>query len=79
MWRSKDNYEDQLGTEAAQCPVCKAILGKRNCDIIFIAHCEECRATFTWRPLGTIPNVTLDKDIKRVQRYCDKYGCYCRT
>lgn len=63
MWRSKDKYEDQPRTETAQCPVCRAILGKRDCDTIFMAHCEECKATFYWRPWETKPTVKMDKDI----------------
>lgn len=77
MWRSKERREDQPRTETAQCPVCKAILGKRNCDTIFMAHCEECRAVFTWKPREDSPIVVMDKDIKRTIIYCDKNGCRC--
>lgn len=63
MWRSKDKYEDSSKLEAAQCPVCHAILGKRDKDTIFIAHCEECKATFHWKPWTVKPSVTMDKDI----------------
>lgn len=74
MWRSKDRDEETI-----QCPVCRAILGKRDKTTIFMAHCEECRATFTWRSGETKPTVVMDKDIKKVHRYCDKNGCYCRS
>lgn len=78
MWRSREKNEDS-NIEPAQCPVCKAILGKRDKSTIFIAHCEECRATFTWRMSETKPTVMMDKDVKKHRRYCDKDGCYCRS
>lgn len=63
MWRSKDPKEEYTRLEPTQCPVCKAILGKRDCDTIFMAHCDECKATFYWRPWATKPTVKMDKDI----------------
>lgn len=78
MWGSKDIYDDSK-FQTTQCPVCRAILGKRDKDIIFMAHCEECRATFTWRPGEDKPTGVMNKDIKKVRHYCDKNGCYCRS
>lgn len=77
MWRSKDHEEAKLNP--VKCPVCPAILGKRNKNIIFAVHCEECRATFTWQPLAIKPTVIMDKDIKKGPLYCDKSICYCRS
>jgi ribosomal protein L33 len=72
MWRSKDKNEDASRIEQTYCPVCKAYFGKRDCEIIFMAHCEECRATFYWRPWTEKPTVTMDKN-KPVRCGCN--GC----
>lgn len=57
MWKTKDPR-----TEPAQCPVCRTLLGKRDCSTVYTAHCQECKATFYWKPWSKSPSVILDKD-----------------
>lgn len=61
MWRERDE-EEKRKLEPTRCPVCKAVLGKRDIEMIFAAHCEECKAVFYWRPWAEIPTVTLDRN-----------------
>ena len=66
---------DQSGRkDPAQCPVCNAILGAKFEDETFIAHCEECRATFHFLPYKTVPTVTLDKDKHKGECGCGRCG-----
>lgn len=48
--------------EAAVCPVCDTKLGYRSNEETYAAHCEECKAIFTWLPQcdKTKPDVKLD-------------------
>ncbi len=57
--------------DKVSCPVCKSYLGDRYRDEIFVGHCKECRATFTYKPKKTVPTALLDKDRKE--------GCGCGT
>lgn len=63
--------------EVTQCPVCNAILGNRDKRKVFKAHCDECRATFWWKPWAERPSVIMDSD-KPHRGYCGPKGCICR-
>lgn len=75
MWNKKPEEEK---FEAVKCPVCRTALGRRDIKVIHMAHCEECKATFYWKPGVEKPSVIMDKDAIKVRRYCDKDGCHCR-
>jgi len=66
MYNPKEYHYNLIVTK---CPVCPTRLGKRNPDTIFSAHCEECKATFTWHPGGEKPTVVMDK--------CKPQQCGC--
>lgn len=69
MWSSKHRTSK---IEVIQCPVCQAILGKRETNSIYIAHCAECRTTFTWKPWANKPFAELD--VHKPQK-CGCGGC----
>ena len=61
-----------LFKERLYCPVCNLWLGDRTKHELFIAHCEECKATFIWRHNSKKPESQMDKD-KPVRCGCG--GC----
>lgn len=77
MWKRNQPEENPRFVPVA-CPVCRTALGRRDNESIYSAHCEECRATFYWKPNNEKPSVIMDKDVQKVRRYCDKDGCHCR-
>lgn len=70
MWNKHYPHDE---TEPAKCPVCRTILGTRDKNIIFKAHCVECRATFRWQRGDERPSVVMDRDAER--RRCGCLGC----
>jgi hypothetical protein len=52
-----------LFKERLYCPVCNTWLGDRDKDELFIGHCKECHAGFTWKPKLKKPIASLDRDI----------------
>lgn len=56
-----------------KCPVCKVLLGRRTEDSIFRAHCEECKATFYWKPGVKKPSVVMDASLSK--KVCGCGGC----
>ena len=72
---SRNRPDDDF--EPTQCPVCRTLFGQRAKTKIFKAHCNECRATYWWKPWAERPNAVLDSAPKE-RKYCDKSGCYCR-
>lgn len=78
MWKPKNQPEEDSRFESVKCPVCRVVFGRRDKETIYLAHCEECKATFYWKPWAKAPSVTMDKDAVKKHRYCDRNGCYCR-
>jgi hypothetical protein len=60
--------------EQVKCPVCKSILGYRNIGESFMEHCEECKATFTWKLADKVPSVLMDSDKKKSKK-CTCNNC----
>ena len=58
MWKPKEVHSGLIPTK---CPVCPSKFGGRNPEITFAAHCEECKATYTWHPGQDKPTALLDK------------------
>lgn len=56
------------------CPVCKALLGYRDKNQPFMEHCEECKATFTWKCDDSIPIAHLDCAKKSKRCTCGRCG-----
>jgi hypothetical protein len=57
-------YEDKFWLKQqkpVKCPVCNQTLGSKADDEMFIGHCDECKATFTWYPGTEKPHAELDK------------------
>ena len=54
------------------CPVCKKdrFLGQRTKNQLFIEHCADCMAMYTWQPNEEKPTVVLDVDTRH-----KKCGC----
>lgn len=48
------------------CPVCDAHLGDRAKNELFMGHCDECKASFIWKPNAKKPESSLDKDKPKV-------------
>jgi hypothetical protein len=57
------------------CPVCRkdCYLGKRAKDELFIEHCDECKATYTWAPNEENPSSQLD--VTKKSKKCDCGNC----
>jgi len=57
------------------CPVCQkeSFLGKREKNQLFIEHCDDCKATYTWQPNEELPTALLDS-IKK-HKYCGCGNC----
>jgi hypothetical protein len=53
-----------------KCPVCKTPLGCSYDDEMFIGHCGECLAEFTWYPHEEVPSAQLDSSKRH--KHC---GC----
>lgn len=51
-------------TSVVQCPVCKAILGRRDVSLVFEARCKECQFIYIWKPYKDIPRAINDKNHK---------------
>jgi hypothetical protein len=50
-----------ISVATIKCPVCNQELGYRCNDLkVFSAHCDECKATFSWFPGEKIPHSKLD-------------------
>ena len=59
--------------EQVKCPVCKGVLGYRNQSESFMEHCDECKATFTWKVDDKTPSAILDSNKK--SKRCDCGSC----
>lgn len=59
------------GKELVRCPVCKSILGKRDLEEYFIAHCDECQTTFHYKSNQRKPTSILDKT--------ERKKCHCES
>jgi hypothetical protein len=60
--------------EQVRCPVCKSDLGYRNKDQSFMEHCEDCKATYTWKLDDKLPTAVLDS-AKKKSKHCDCGRC----
>jgi len=63
--------------DVVQCPVCNAIIGRRDKRKVYNAHCDECKATFWWKQWAETPTAVLDSH-KTFKGYCGPDGCKCR-
>jgi hypothetical protein len=65
-WYNKiPKYETR---EQVKCPVCKSVLGYRSHGESFMEHCDDCKATYTWKLDDTTPTVSLDCYKKKSKR-----------
>jgi len=57
------------------CPVCKkdGLLGRREKNCLFMEHCDDCKAIYTWQPHEDIPTVILDSTLRH--KHCGCGGC----
>lgn len=67
------NKLDPKDSQLMNCPVCKARLGYRQNGHPFMEHCEECKATFTWKMDNDLPKAKLDS--LRKGKRCDCGRC----
>lgn len=63
--------------ETAVCLVCRTVFGRRDKTVLYKAHCDECRATYWFKPGSDRPNVVMDS-FKPDRGYCTAQGCVCR-
>ena len=66
---------DPVVTYIVKCPVCKALLGRKENDEHVAFHCDECKTVFTWFPGVDKPSAKLDQDIAAT---CKCFGCRFR-
>lgn len=55
--------------KVVKCPVGGERLGTRFEDEAFTAHCDDCKACYTWAPRSLVPGVVLDSAKREV--VCD--------
>lgn len=64
---------ESLSKNLVKCPVCKSRLGYRNNQNIFVEHCDDCKATYTYNPGKNRPTVIMDNCSKG--KHCDCGRC----